>query len=58
MVIVMLLAVPEDVSYLMGHADGVIGLAELAASCLEGLLAVGFLVAAYLGGTGAWFRRR
>jgi len=54
----MLLAAPEDVSYLLGHAGSVIGSAELAASCLEGLLALGFLVAAYLPGTGAWFRRR
>jgi hypothetical protein len=58
LMVVLLLAVPGDVLYLMGHAGSVIGLVELAASILEGLLALGFLVAAYTGGAGAWFRRR
>ncbi|GAA1535125.1 hypothetical protein GCM10009827_061690 [Dactylosporangium maewongense] len=58
LMVVMLLAVPGDVSYLMGHTRSVLGMAELAASCLEGLLALGYLVAVHLHGTGAWFRRR
>ncbi|GAA1553458.1 hypothetical protein GCM10009827_087720 [Dactylosporangium maewongense] len=58
LMVVMLLAVPGDVSYLAGHTGSVLGLAELAASCLQGLLALGYLGAAHLRGTGAWFRRR